>query len=165
MVNHKIFYFYICQDYGKMKEVCVIEDISYHYKLPVLTKEIEFTNLCFVINSILFQVLELIAVEYPEPEEECIEVEFDDVAVSCVHNDDEYCVGCAHIRDSDQSLTADKIYQTRYGDCDQRELSMDQTLCTVEQRIKTTAPGHQYRRPHHPQYAQPRSAPFTAFTS
>ena len=31
----------IHQDYGKMKEVCVIEDISYHYKLPVLTEEVE----------------------------------------------------------------------------------------------------------------------------
>ena len=127
-----------------MTEVCDKEDISFHYKLPVVTEE----------------VLELMTVEYPEPEEQCINVELDLVSVGCDHAEEEYCVGCAHIRDSGEPVTADKVMLTRYGECGERSLSLDQTMCTIEQHIKTSAPPH-HARPRH--YTQSRSAPFTAF--
>ena len=57
----------------------------------------------------LVQVLELIPVQYPEPEEECLEVELAELGVECSHHEEEYCVQCAHIRDSGEVLTADKV--------------------------------------------------------
>ena len=55
------------------------------------------------------QVLELISVEYPEPEEECLEAELEELSTECDHDTDDFCVGCAHIRDSKQDVTADKV--------------------------------------------------------
>ena len=57
----------------------------------------------------LVQVLELIPVQYPEPEEECLEGELAELGVECSHHEEEYCVQCAHIRDSGEVLTADKV--------------------------------------------------------
>ena len=54
-------------------------------------------------------MLELISVEYPEPEEECVEAELEELHTECDHDTDDFCVGCAHIRDSKQDVTADKV--------------------------------------------------------
>ena len=54
-------------------------------------------------------MLELISVEYPEPEEECLEAELEELSTECDHDTDDFCVGCAHIRDSKQDVTADKV--------------------------------------------------------
>ena len=81
------------QEYGEMTEICNIEYISIHYKLPVVAEE----------------VLEFIDVKYPEPEEECIDVDFEEVHVDCDHDEDNYCVNCAHIRDSKVDLVADQV--------------------------------------------------------
>ena len=43
------------------------------------------------------QVLELIPVQYPEPEEECREVDLAELGVECRHQEEEYCVQCASI--------------------------------------------------------------------
>ena len=51
--------FSLFQEYGDIQEVCTLELSSFHYKLPVVEE----------------QVLELVPVLYPEPEEECLEVE------------------------------------------------------------------------------------------
>ena len=51
----------------------------------------------------------MITVEYPEPLEECIDVEIAEIDTKCDHDDDEYCVECAHIRDSKEDVTADKV--------------------------------------------------------
>ena len=74
-------------------EYCDIEEISFHYKLPVVAEE----------------VLELVTVEYPEPNEECIDVDLDELHVDCKHSADDYCIDCAHIRDSKEDVTADKV--------------------------------------------------------
>ena len=76
-----------------MTEICNIEYISIHYKLPVVAEE----------------VLEFIDVKYPEPEETCIDVDFEEVHVECDHDEDNYCVKCAHIRDSKVDLVADQV--------------------------------------------------------
>ena len=47
--------------------------------------------------------------EYPEPEEECLEAELEELSTECDHDTEEYCVDCAHIRDSKQDVTADKV--------------------------------------------------------
>ena len=47
--------------------------------------------------------------EYPEPEEECLEAELEELSTECDHDTEDYCVGCAHIRDSKQDVTADKV--------------------------------------------------------
>ena len=128
--------------------------------------------------------------EYPEPEEECLETELEELSTECDHDTEDFCVGCAHIRDSKQDVTADKvssdhpsrcimkcplltqIYPTRYGKCEDQSLSLDQSLCVLEQRIKVAAPRHapSYApaRPQPSQYGQPRAyagarAAFTAF--
>ena len=66
-----------------------------------------------------------------------------------------------------------QIYPSRYGKCEDQSLSLDQSLCLVEQRIKVAAPRHapSYHAPARPppsQYGQPRAyagarAAFTAF--
>jgi len=144
--------------YGDLEEVCYIEEISFHYKLPVVAEE----------------VLELITVEYPEPLEECIDVEIAEIDTKCDHDDDEYCVECAHIRDSKEDVTADKIYPSRYGKCDERTLTLPQSRCVIEQHIKTAAPhsgygsqasgyGSQTRVPRGQVYNNPNYSAFTAF--
>ena len=47
--------------------------------------------------------------EYPEPEEECLEAELEELSTGCDHDTEEYCVDCAHIRDSREEVTADKV--------------------------------------------------------
>ena len=93
-----------------MKEVCEIEYISVHFKLPIVAEEVNLRD-CPAYHCYHFtlKVLELISVEYPEPEEECIEVELEEVTTECDHDTEDYCVGCAHIRDSKQGVTADKV--------------------------------------------------------
>ena len=69
-------------------------------------------------------------------------------------------------------MLSTQIYPSRYGKCEDQSLSLDQSLCVVEQRIKVAAPRHapSYHAPSHPasQYGQPRAyagakAAFTAF--
>ena len=69
-------------------------------------------------------------------------------------------------------VSSSQIYPSRYGRCEEESLSLDQSLCVVEQRIKVAAPRHgpSYApaRPQPSQYGQPRAysgtrAAFTAF--
>ena len=87
----------MCQEYGDMQELCELEYVSFHYKLPVLTEE----------------VLELVAVQYPEPEEECLEVDTAEIETECEHHEDDHCVSCAHLRGSRQENETDQIFQSR----------------------------------------------------
>ena len=103
------------QEYGDMQELCELEYVSFHYKLPVVAEE----------------VLELVPVQYPEPEEECLEVETAKIETECRDKEDNHCVSCAHIRSSHQESSADQVHQTNYGNCEERELSLPQTRCVL----------------------------------
>ena len=100
-----------------MKEVCQIEYISVHYKLPVVAEEVKSEWQYYSATDCLCQVLELISVEYPEPEEECVEAELEELSTECDHDTDDFCVGCAHIRDSKQDVTADKVSSEHFTCC------------------------------------------------
>ena len=145
-----------------MQELCELEYVSFHYKLPVVAEE----------------VLELVPVQYPEPEEECLEVETAEIETECRHKEDNHCVSCAHIRSSNQESSADQVHQTSYGDCEERELSLPQTRCVLyctvlcctvlycircvrEQRIKTVGPSQGPRSVYRGQRGH--GSAFTAF--
>jgi hypothetical protein len=81
------------QDYGQVEEICEIQYVSQHYKLPIVAEE----------------VLELVPVKYPEPEEACQEFNFAIPDVECKEKQDDYCVMCAHIKDTKVEVVADQV--------------------------------------------------------
>ena len=80
-----------------MEEVCEIQYVSQHYKLPIVEEE----------------VLELVPVTYPEPEEACTSFDFGIPATECNEKQDDYCVMCAHIRDTKVEVQADQVWKKR----------------------------------------------------
>ena len=81
------------QDYGKVEEICEIQYVSQHYKLPIVEEE----------------VLELVSVNYPEPKEACTEFNFAVPETECKEKQDDYCVMCAHIKDTSVQVEADQV--------------------------------------------------------
>merc|ERR1711874_616309 len=116
---------HVKSDYGKVEEICEMQYVSQHYKLPIVAEE----------------VLELVSVNYPEPKEK----------------QDDYCVMCAHIKDTSVQVEADQVYPSRHGQCQDVSLALDQQRCTIERKVKVPAPKHGYGAPR-PGYAAPRQA-------
>ena len=56
--------------------MCKVELSSFHYKLPLVWEE----------------VLELVPVNYPEPEEDCLQVETEEIETECGHQEEKYCM-------------------------------------------------------------------------
>ena len=120
-------------------EECHLELVSFHYQLPRVSEE----------------VLELIPMVYPEPHQVCLQVETAEVETECQQQEEEeICLASAHLRSSMTGLEADKVQLVRSGTCEERELSLQQTRCELEQRIKLR-PG--------PTRGPARQHPFTAF--
>jgi len=141
---------HIKSDYGQVEEVCEIQYVSQHYKLPIVEEE----------------VLELVPVTYPEPEEACTSFDFGIPATECNEKQDDYCVMCAHIRDTKVEVQADQVYPARYGQCQDIKLDLEQQRCTIERKVKVPAPKHGYGAPRAAGYGAPRQTyggGFTAF--
>jgi len=140
---------HVKSDYGQVEEICEIQYVSQHYRLPIVEEE----------------VLELVPVTYPEPDEKCENFSFKIPTVECKEEQDDYCVMCAHIRDKKVEVTADQVYPARYGQCQDTTLKLDQQRCTIERKVKVPAPKHGYGAPR-PGYGAPRQTyggGFTAF--
>merc|ERR1712055_1224769 len=125
---------HVKSDYGKIEEVCEIQYVSQHYKLPIVEEE----------------VLELVPVKYPEPEEACQEFNFEVPDVECKDKEDDFCVMCAHIKDTSVEVQADQVYPSRRGQCEDVSLSLPQQRCTIERKVKVPAPKHGYGAPRAP---------------
>jgi len=125
---------HVKSDYGKIEEVCEIQYVSQHFKLPIVEEE----------------VLELVPVKYPEPEEACQEFNFQIPEVTCKETQDNFCVMCAHIKDTSVEVEADQVYPSRYGQCSEVELSLPQQRCTIERKVKVPAPRVGYGAPRTP---------------
>merc|ERR1719309_1685156 len=101
---------HVKSDYGKVEEVCEIQYVSQHYKLPIVEEE----------------VLELVSVNYPEPKEACTEFNFGIPETKCSEKQDDYCVMCAHIKDKTVQVEADQVYPSRHGQCQDVTLTLAQ---------------------------------------
>jgi len=132
-------------DYGKVEEICEIQYVSQHYKLPIVEEE----------------VLELVNVSYPEPKEDCEEFNFGIPETECQEKQDDYCVMCAHIKDKTVQVEADQVYPSRHGQCQDVSLTLAQERCTIERKVKVPAPKHGYGAPR-AAYAAPRQAAYGA---
>lgn len=132
---------HVKSDYGKVEEICEIQYVSQHYKLPIVSEE----------------VLELVSVNYPEPKEACTEFNFAVPGTECKEKQDDYCVMCAHIKDTSVQVEADQVYPSRHGQCQDVSLALDQQRCTIERKVKVPAPKQGYGAPR-PGYAAPRQA-------
>jgi len=122
---------HVKSDYGKVEEVCEIQYVSQHYKLPIVEEE----------------VLELVSVNYPEPKEACTEFNFGIPETKCVEKQDDYCVMCAHIKDKTVQVEADQVYPSRHGQCQDVSLTLAQERCTIERKVKVPAPKQGYGAP------------------
>jgi len=129
---------HVKSDYGQVEEVCEIQYVSQHFKLPIVEEE----------------VLELVPVKYPEPEEACQEFNFQIPEVTCKEQQDHFCVMCAHIKDTSVEVQADQVYPSRHGQCAQVSLSLPQQRCTIERKVKVPAPKHGYGVPRVPRARQ-----------
>lgn len=132
---------HVKSDYGQVEEICEIQYVSQHYKLPIVAEE----------------VLELVPVNYPEPAEACQEFNFAIPDVECKEKQDDYCVMCAHIKDTSVEVVADQVYPSRHGQCQDVNLELEQQRCTIERKVKVPAPKHGYGAPR-PAYVAPRQA-------
>ena len=102
-------------------EVCHLELVSFHYQLPTVSEE----------------VLELIPVVSPEPQEVCLQVETAELETECQEEEEEdICVSSAHLRSSRTGLAAEEVQVVRSGDCQERELSLQQRRCELERKVK-----------------------------
>jgi len=122
---------HVKSDYGKVEEVCEIQYVSQHYKLPIVEEE----------------VLELVSVNYPEPKEACTEFNFGIPETKCQEKQDDYCVMCAHIKDKTVQVEADQVYPSRHGQCQDVSLTLAQERCTIERKVKVPAPKQGYGAP------------------
>merc|ERR1712055_1230802 len=140
---------HVKSDYGKIEEVCEIQYVSQHFKLPIVEEE----------------VLELVPVKYPEPEEACQEFNFEVPDVECKDKEDDFCVMCAHIKDTSVEVQADQVYPSRRGQCEDVSLSLPQQRCTIERKVKVPAPKQGYGAPRqsYGAAAQGYGGTFTAF--
>jgi len=136
---------HVKSDYGKVEEICEIQYVSQHYKLPIVEEE----------------VLELVTVNYPEPEEKCEDFNFGIPETECQEKQDDYCVMCAHIKDKTVQVEADQVYPSRHGQCQDVSLTLAQERCTIERKVKVPAPKHGYGAPR-AGYAAPRQAAYGA---
>merc|ERR1711887_381717 len=132
---------HVKSDYGKVEEVCEIQYVSQHYKLPIVEEE----------------VLELVSVNYPEPKEACTEFNFGIPETKCQEKQDDYCVMCAHIKDKTVQVEADQVYPSRHGQCQDVTLTLAQERCTIERKVKVPAPKQGYGAPR-AGYGVPRAA-------
>ena len=82
------------------------------------------------------EVLELIPVVYPEPHQLCLQVETAEVETECQQEEEEICLTSAHLRSSRTGLEAEQVELVRSGPCQERELSLQQTRCELEQRVE-----------------------------
>ena len=106
-------------------EVCNLELVSFHYQLPSVSEE----------------VLELVPVVYPEPQEVCLQVETAELETECQEKEEEeICVSSAHLRSSRNGVEAEQVRQVRSGACQERYISLQQTSCELEQRIQVRGP-------------------------
>ena len=105
-------------------EECHLELVSFHYRLPRVYEE----------------VLELIPVVYPEPHQVCLQVETAEVETECQQEEEEICLTSAHLRSSRTGVEAEQVRLVRSGACQERELSLQQTSCELEQRIQVRGP-------------------------
>ena len=111
----------LCQDDGDLVEDCQLELLSFHYQLPRLGEE----------------VLQLISLDYPEPQEVCVQVETAQLETECQQQEEEeICLTSAHLRSSRTGLEAEQVELVRSGPCQERELSLQQTRCELEQRVE-----------------------------
>jgi len=133
---------HVKSDYGKVEEICEIQYVSQHYKLPVVEEE----------------VLELVSVNYPEPKEACTGFNFAIPETECKEKQDDYCVMCAHIKDTKVQVEADQVYPSRHGQCQDVSLALKQDRCTIERKVKVPAPKHGYGAPRAVGYGAPRPA-------
>merc|ERR1719431_1416432 len=135
---------HVKSDYGKVEEVCEIQYVSQHYKLPIVEEE----------------VLELVSVNYPEPKEACTEFNFGIPETKCQEKQDDYCVMCAHIKDKTVQVEADQVYPSRHEQCQDVSLTLAQERCTIERKVKVPAPKQGYGAPRGGRagYGAPRQA-------
>merc|ERR1712002_42633 len=136
---------HVKSDYGKVEEICEIQYVSQHYKLPIVEEE----------------VLELVNVSYPEPEEKCRDFNFGIPETKCQEKQDDYCVMCAHIKDKTVQVEADQVYPSRHGQCQDVSLTLAQERCAIERKVKVPAPKQGYGAPR-AAYAAPRQAAYGA---
>jgi len=113
--------------YGELEELCTLVPVHQHYKMP----------------SVHAQDLELLGMLYPEPEDQCITYKTVLPRVECHEEEYEECIGNTVLAPTRLSVQVSHAAPDR--ECDRRDLTQDQEVCT-----KTVM----QKRPAYPAYGQ-----------
>jgi hypothetical protein len=106
------------------KEECQLESQKQKYKLPVISEDLD----------------DLVELIIPEPEKTCQIFKYEVPEIICQEVTETACVDMTYLEPSTTKAQLMEVVQDYEGKCSQENLSMEQKVCTVEQRVKGPAP-------------------------